>query len=252
VQDEVDQDAIEMREVPPAVEQVPRLALNMDARDELDHDMLPELELERVPHFALNMEAQDEYLTCNVCDQVFHSPHLLHQHQVKHRHWGCSECWGMFETAMERDYHTENQCPGRWTELELERMPRYALDVNIQDELDHDMLPELEVEQVPLALTHDAKVEDYEPRGVEMGEPPEALTYEPEEQLTPLPIGMQLQEPRDEIQPYEVLLPISSSSSDTEEDDRPRAIGWSGHLEAGGSRLQPRPVVHPEDAKWIE
>ena len=33
VQDEVDHDAIEMREVPPAVEQVPRLALNMDSRN---------------------------------------------------------------------------------------------------------------------------------------------------------------------------------------------------------------------------
>jgi len=85
-----------------------------------------------------------------------------------------------------------------------------------------------------------------------MGETPEALTYEPEEQLTPLPIDMQLQEPQDEVLPYEVLLPISSSSSDTEEDGRPLAIDWSGQPEAGGSRLRPRPVVHPEDAKWIK
>ena len=136
---------------------------------------------------------------------------------------------------MDRDYHTGSQCPGRWTEFQLGRMPRYEFDANLQDEVDHDMLPELEVEQVPLALTHDAKVEDYEPRGVETGETPEALTYELEEQLTPLPIDMQLQEPRDEILPYEVLLPISSSSSDTDEDGRPLAIDWSGQPEAGGS-----------------
>jgi len=60
VQDEVDHDAIEMRKVPPAVEQVPRFMLGMDAQDELDHDMLPELEVEQVPCFALDMDVQDE------------------------------------------------------------------------------------------------------------------------------------------------------------------------------------------------
>jgi len=29
-------------------------------------------------------------LPCPVCDQVFHNPPLLHQHQVEHRHWGCA------------------------------------------------------------------------------------------------------------------------------------------------------------------
>jgi len=61
---------------------------------------------------------------------------------------------------MDKDYHTAGHCPGGLTEFLLRRMPYYKFDVNLQDEVDHDMLPELEVEQVPLALTHDARVED--------------------------------------------------------------------------------------------
>ncbi len=107
------------------------------------------------------------------------------------------------------------------------------------------------MEETPLALTQDTGAGECKEREIEMWEQPEALTYEPEEQLAPLPIGLQPQEPQDEIHPYNVRFPTSSSSSDTDEGAQPLAIGWSGHPEAGGSRLRPRPVIHTRDVEWL-
>ena len=71
--------------------------------------------------------------TCDVCDQVFHSPPLLYQHQVERRHWGCSECGGLFDTAMKRDYHKENRCSWDWSEEEFrseeEEMSEYGEEI---------------------------------------------------------------------------------------------------------------------------
>ena len=139
---------------------------------------------------------------------------------------------------------------------------------DVQDELDHyvprevglERTPfalmqehqgqEVEMAEAPLALTHDAGRR--EQQEVEARDEPPALTYEPEyEPLAPLPVRLGFQQPRDELQPYEIRFPTSSSSADTDDDHRPLAIGWSGHPEAGESRLRPRPVIHPEDAEWI-
>jgi len=73
-------------------------------------------------------------LTCDVCDRVFHSPPLLHQHQVEYRHWECFECGDLFYTAMERDYHKEKlgHYKDSWSEEESqseEEMSEYGEEI---------------------------------------------------------------------------------------------------------------------------
>jgi len=52
------------------------------------------------------------------------------------------------------------------------------------------------------------------------------------------------------VEPYQVSFP-PSSASDMEEDRGQLALRWSGHPEAGPSRLRPRPVIHEQDQQWL-
>jgi len=96
----------------------------------------------------------------------------------------------------------------------------------VQDEADHEAVDmqeqlalgqrgqEVEMAEPPLALTHDAGGREQQV----VDEPP-ALTYELEhELLPPLPVGLGVQQPRDEFQPYQIRFPTSSSSSGEEQD----------------------------------
>ena len=48
----------------------------------------------------------------------------------------------------------------------MERVPRFTLGMDMQDKVDHDMRLELEVEEIPLTLNHDARAEEAEALGV--------------------------------------------------------------------------------------
>jgi len=48
----------------------------------------------------------------------------------------------------------------------VEQVPRFTLGMDMQDKVDHDMRLELEVEEIPLTLNHDARAEEAEALGV--------------------------------------------------------------------------------------
>jgi hypothetical protein len=197
-------------------------------QDAVDHEAVdmqePAPALVHEPQLALGHDVRDE-VDHESIDMQEPAPALVHEPQLALRH----------DVQDELDYYLPR-------EVGLERTP-FALMQEHQGQ-------EVEMAETPLALTHDA--EGHEQQVVRARDEPPALTYEPEhELLPPLPVGSGVQQPQDEFQPYEIRFPTSSSSSDTDDDRRPLAIGWSGHPEAGESRLRPRPVIHPEDAEWI-
>jgi hypothetical protein len=219
VQDEADHEAVDMQE---------QLALGHEVQDEFDHEAVdmqePAPALAHEPQLALRHDVRDE-VDHESIDMQEPAPALVHEPQLALRH----------DVQDELDYYVPR-------EVGLERTPFELMQ--------EQRGQEVEMGEPPLALTHDAGRRKQQVVGVR-DEPP-ALTYEPEhESLPPLPVGLGVQQPQDEFQPYEIRFPTSSSSSDTEDDRRPLAIGWSGHPEAGESRLRPRPVIHPVDEEWI-
>jgi hypothetical protein len=195
-------------------------------QDEADHEAVDMQEQLALGHDYEPIDMQEQLaLGHDVRDEMYHEPIDMQEPAPALVH----------DVQDELDYYMPR-------EVGLERTP-FALMQEHQGQ-------EIEMAETPLALTHDAGRR--EQQVVEARDEPPALTYEPEhESLPPLPVGLGVQQPRDEFQPYEIRFPTSSSSSDTDDDRRPLAIGWSGHPEAGESRLRPRPVIHPEDAEWI-
>jgi hypothetical protein len=148
---------------------------------------------------------------------------------------------------MQETYPAMEQAPG---EMEVHDEVNYPEDsVNVEME-EHQPAITHEKSRVPRLLHAPEPALE-----IETEERQGALTYESmEENLEPLPISQEPRELEDEIltapeEPYQINLPESSSSDS--EDERPRAIKWAGHPEAGGTRLRPRPVIHPKDREWL-
>jgi len=49
-----------------------------------------------------------------VCDRSFDTPRQLERHQLRKRHWGCSECDTLFNSLMDLEHHKE--ALGHWSD----------------------------------------------------------------------------------------------------------------------------------------
>jgi hypothetical protein len=161
-------------------------------RDEVDHEPIdmqePAWALAHEPQLALRHDVRDE-VDHESIDMQEPAPALVHEPQLALRH----------DVQDELDYYVPR-------EVGLERTPFELMQ--------EQRGQEVEMGEPPLALTHDAGRREQQV----VDEPP-ALTYEPEhESLPPLPVGLGVQQPQDEFQPYQIRFPASSDSSGEEQD----------------------------------
>jgi hypothetical protein len=233
----------------------------MNEQDETEY---PAIEMEDAPALALQRDREPLPLQQEVEDEIYNPaveidepmPELEHQSFFPIERTGPP--LGIQMELEDEVYNPEIEMQEPPPRVELTHTPAVRAEERAALEYENRDSPS------PLTI-------EWDPEEVEMQEPPPrveltrtpavraeeraALEYENHDSPSPLAIRWDPEELEDEfhpepIEPYQVNFP-PSSASDTEDDRGQRALRWSGHPEAGPSRLRPRPVIHEQDQQWL-